>query len=178
MKDIGDHHSRAGDPARVERAQRLLATARLAPPPTTVTFAEIEAAIHARRWAGLPAPVRWLVGGAVALCPVLALGSLAVSHGWLTTTTTTTTVPARVTAPAGTTKTSRASRGGAPARRPDAAATAPSERNGAWEMGRNHISHSTGPQVRRPRRVTSVARMYTHSQAVLCNHKYDEIYPI
>jgi hypothetical protein len=126
MKDTGHDRSRLGDPARAarardsraERAHRLLAAARGAPPPPTVSFSDIEAAIRARRWAGLSPAVRWIVGGAVALCPVLALGSIAVSHGWIATTA----APSRLAAPASApARSARAARGVAAARRPDAA---------------------------------------------------------
>jgi hypothetical protein len=71
----------SGEP-REHRAARLLGAARAFNPPVNTTFAEIQAAVRARRYGATHLPGRLLVAGAAGLALVLAFGSVALSRGW------------------------------------------------------------------------------------------------
>jgi hypothetical protein len=70
------------DRARAEQAARLLEAARALKAPVQVTLPEIQAVIRAGRNGAIRATGRLAAAGAVALCPVLALGAVGVSRGW------------------------------------------------------------------------------------------------
>jgi hypothetical protein len=72
-----DHHDRE------DRAARLLDAAAEVRPRVSVTLPRIEAALASRRPTLSRAPLPVLAMTAVIACPVLALGSMALSRGWI-----------------------------------------------------------------------------------------------
>lgn len=68
---------------REDRAARLLDAAAGLRPRVSVTLPRIEAALGAGRPTFSRAPLRLLVTIAVTVCPILALGSIALKRGWI-----------------------------------------------------------------------------------------------
>ncbi|HET6149739.1 MAG TPA: hypothetical protein VFH68_19530 [Polyangia bacterium] len=78
---IGQRAEQRAD-TRAERAARLLGAARALTPTVKVTLPEIQAAIRARRFTAMYSLGRLAIITAIALCPMLALASVALSRGW------------------------------------------------------------------------------------------------